>query len=33
MRAFQNELNEQATEKGKRLRAKVEGGNGFGFGK
>jgi 5-(carboxyamino)imidazole ribonucleotide mutase len=33
MRAFQDELNEQATEKGKRLRAKVEGSNGFGFGK
>ncbi|MEW2526013.1 MULTISPECIES: 5-(carboxyamino)imidazole ribonucleotide mutase [unclassified Streptomyces] len=34
MREFQQELNEQATEKGKRLRAKVEGaGSGFGFGK
>jgi 5-(carboxyamino)imidazole ribonucleotide mutase len=37
MREFQQELNDQATEKGKRLRAKVDsgagGGNGFGFGK
>ncbi len=37
MREFQQELNDQATEKGKRLRAKVEsgagGGSGFGFGK
>src|SRR4029079_15221160 len=33
MREFQQELNDQATEKGKRLRAKVEGSNGFGFGK
>ena len=35
MREFQQELNDQATEKGKRLRSKVEGGagNGFGFGK
>jgi len=35
MREFQQELNDQATEKGKRLRAKVEtgAGNGFGFGK
>ncbi len=33
MRDFQQELNDQATEKGKRLRAKVEGaGGGFGFG-
>src|SRR5919198_6005219 len=32
MREFQQELNDQATEKGKRLRAKVEGSNGFGFG-
>ena len=33
MREFQQELNDQATEKGKRLRAKVEGaGGGFGFG-
>jgi 5-(carboxyamino)imidazole ribonucleotide mutase len=33
MREFQQELNEQATEKGKRLRTKVEGaGSGFGFG-
>ncbi|KUF19453.1 5-(carboxyamino)imidazole ribonucleotide mutase [Streptomyces silvensis] len=33
MREFQQELNDQATEKGKRLRAKVEGaGSGFGFG-
>ncbi|NBM19070.1 5-(carboxyamino)imidazole ribonucleotide mutase [Streptomyces sp. GC420] len=33
MREFQQELNEQATEKGKRLRTKVEGGASFGFGK
>src|SRR5689334_24379900 len=33
MRELQQELNDQATEKGKRLRAKVEGSNGFGFGK
>ncbi|MFD8721498.1 5-(carboxyamino)imidazole ribonucleotide mutase [Streptomyces sp. NPDC059629] len=35
MRDFQQDLNDQATEKGKRLRAKVEGSgsNGFGFGK
>ncbi|WP_240503150.1 5-(carboxyamino)imidazole ribonucleotide mutase [Streptomyces prasinopilosus] len=34
MREFQQELNDQATEKGKRLRARAEGsGNGFGFGK
>jgi 5-(carboxyamino)imidazole ribonucleotide mutase len=34
MREFQQELNDQATEKGKRLRSKVEGGTaGFGFGK
>ncbi|WP_320780990.1 5-(carboxyamino)imidazole ribonucleotide mutase [Streptomyces sp. CRN 30] len=33
MREFQQELNDQATEKGKRLRAKVENaGGGFGFG-
>ncbi|MEV0265903.1 5-(carboxyamino)imidazole ribonucleotide mutase [Streptomyces sp. NPDC050617] len=34
MRHFQDELNEQAAEKGKRLRAKVESGRsgGFGFG-
>ncbi|GHG77185.1 5-(carboxyamino)imidazole ribonucleotide mutase [Streptomyces griseocarneus] len=33
MRHFQDELNEQATEKGRRLRAKVQGATGFGFGK
>ncbi|MGC5563882.1 5-(carboxyamino)imidazole ribonucleotide mutase [Streptomyces sp. FR-108] len=37
MRDFQQELNDQATEKGKRLRAKVDSGagtgSGFGFGK
>jgi 5-(carboxyamino)imidazole ribonucleotide mutase len=35
MREFQQDLNDQATEKGKRLRSKVEAcaGNGFGFGK
>lgn len=32
MRDFQQDLNDQATEKGKRLRAKVEGAGGFGFG-
>ncbi|MEU0102171.1 5-(carboxyamino)imidazole ribonucleotide mutase [Streptomyces sp. NPDC006267] len=32
MREFQRELNDQATEKGKRLRAKVQGGDSFGFG-
>lgn len=33
MKEFQRELNEQATEKGKRLRAKTAGGPaGFGFG-
>ncbi|MEU0838583.1 5-(carboxyamino)imidazole ribonucleotide mutase [Streptomyces sp. NPDC005962] len=32
MREFQDELNEQATEKGKRLRAKTEGTASFGFG-
>jgi 5-(carboxyamino)imidazole ribonucleotide mutase len=32
MREFQASLNEQATEKGKRLRAKVTGAAGFGFG-
>lgn len=32
MRDFQQELNEQATEKGKRLRNKVATPNGFGFG-
>ncbi|MEU1804256.1 MULTISPECIES: 5-(carboxyamino)imidazole ribonucleotide mutase [unclassified Streptomyces] len=32
MREFQDELNEQATEKGKRLRAKVDGAPSFGFG-
>ncbi|MEV5437959.1 5-(carboxyamino)imidazole ribonucleotide mutase [Streptomyces sp. NPDC052682] len=33
MRDFQQDLNDQATEKGKRLRAKVEGATGgFGFG-
>ncbi|MFC4033822.1 5-(carboxyamino)imidazole ribonucleotide mutase [Streptomyces polygonati] len=32
MREFQVSLNEQATEKGKRLRAKVSGAAGFGFG-
>ena len=32
MREFQQDLNDQATEKGKRLRAKVEGAGGFGFG-
>ncbi|MDG4858830.1 5-(carboxyamino)imidazole ribonucleotide mutase [Streptomyces sp. T-3] len=33
MREFQQELNDQATEKGKRLRAKVEGSGSFGFAK
>ncbi|MGW6460046.1 5-(carboxyamino)imidazole ribonucleotide mutase [Streptomyces sp. NPDC055078] len=33
MRAFQQQLNDQATEKGNRLRAKVEGAGSFGFGK
>ncbi|HEY5835432.1 5-(carboxyamino)imidazole ribonucleotide mutase [Streptomyces sp.] len=33
MREFQQSLNEQATEKGKRLRSKVAGTTGFGFGK
>jgi 5-(carboxyamino)imidazole ribonucleotide mutase len=33
MREFQQELNDQATDKGKRLRAKVEGAAAFGFGK
>ncbi|MFG2025068.1 5-(carboxyamino)imidazole ribonucleotide mutase [Streptomyces sp. NPDC048825] len=32
MREFQQELNDQAAEKGKRLRAKTEGAAGFGFG-
>ncbi|MFF4954397.1 5-(carboxyamino)imidazole ribonucleotide mutase [Streptomyces chattanoogensis] len=32
MREFQQELNDQATEKGKRLRNKVAAPNGFGFG-
>ncbi|MEU3251394.1 5-(carboxyamino)imidazole ribonucleotide mutase [Streptomyces sp. NPDC006997] len=32
MREFQQELNDQATEKGKRLRAKADGAAGFGFG-
>ncbi|MBP8537508.1 5-(carboxyamino)imidazole ribonucleotide mutase [Streptomyces asiaticus] len=32
MREFQDELNAQATEKGKRLRAKVGGAGSFGFG-
>jgi 5-(carboxyamino)imidazole ribonucleotide mutase len=32
MRDFQQELNSQATDKGKKLRAKVTGGNSFGFG-
>ncbi|MFE8941891.1 5-(carboxyamino)imidazole ribonucleotide mutase [Streptomyces sp. NPDC007872] len=31
MRAFQRELNDQATEKGARLRARVEGAESFGF--
>ncbi|MEU3051415.1 5-(carboxyamino)imidazole ribonucleotide mutase [Streptomyces sp. NPDC006984] len=33
MRAFQQELNDQATEKGKRLRARAAGADVFGFGK
>jgi 5-(carboxyamino)imidazole ribonucleotide mutase len=33
MRAFQQELNDEATEKGQRLRAKVGGAASFGFGK
>ncbi|RSS86761.1 5-(carboxyamino)imidazole ribonucleotide mutase [Streptomyces sp. WAC05292] len=33
MRDFQQELNDQATEKGKRLRAKASGAESFGFGK
>ncbi|MGW3203119.1 5-(carboxyamino)imidazole ribonucleotide mutase [Streptomyces sp. NPDC001135] len=33
MRDFQQDLNDQATEKGKRLRTKVEGQGHFGFGK
>ncbi|WUH93239.1 5-(carboxyamino)imidazole ribonucleotide mutase [Streptomyces sp. NBC_00433] len=33
MRDFQVSLNEQATEKGRRLRAKVTGAAGFGFAK
>ncbi|MEU0659281.1 MULTISPECIES: 5-(carboxyamino)imidazole ribonucleotide mutase [Streptomyces] len=33
MADFQQELNDQATEKGKRLRAKVEGSSSFGFAK
>ncbi|MGW1077716.1 5-(carboxyamino)imidazole ribonucleotide mutase [Streptomyces sp. NPDC002537] len=33
MRRFQDELNEQATEKGRRLRSKAAGNDGFGFGK
>jgi 5-(carboxyamino)imidazole ribonucleotide mutase len=33
MREFQQELNEQATEKGRRLRAKTQAGASFGFGK
>ncbi|MFB8775649.1 5-(carboxyamino)imidazole ribonucleotide mutase [Streptomyces broussonetiae] len=32
MRDFQQDLNDQATEKGKRLRAKADGAAGFGFG-
>ncbi|AJT66682.1 5-(carboxyamino)imidazole ribonucleotide mutase [Streptomyces chattanoogensis] len=32
MREFQQELNDQATEKGKRLRNKVAAPSGFGFG-
>ena len=32
MQDFLQELNAQATEKGKKLRAKVSGGNSFGFG-
>ncbi|MEV7524020.1 5-(carboxyamino)imidazole ribonucleotide mutase [Streptomyces sp. NPDC091371] len=33
MRDFQQELNDQATEKGKRLRTKVAGAESFGFAK
>ncbi|MFI9627195.1 5-(carboxyamino)imidazole ribonucleotide mutase [Streptomyces sp. NPDC052042] len=33
MREFQQELNDQATEKGKRLRSKVGGADSFGFGR
>jgi len=33
MREFQQKLNDEATEKGKRLRAKVSGTTGFGFAK
>ncbi|MCX5111544.1 5-(carboxyamino)imidazole ribonucleotide mutase [Streptomyces sp. NBC_00378] len=33
MQEFQQELNDQATEKGKRLRSKVQGADSFGFGK
>ncbi|WP_046504310.1 5-(carboxyamino)imidazole ribonucleotide mutase [Streptomyces odonnellii] len=33
MREFQQDLNDQATEKGKRLRAKAEGADHFGFGR
>ncbi|MEU8530757.1 MULTISPECIES: 5-(carboxyamino)imidazole ribonucleotide mutase [Streptomyces] len=33
MKEFQQDLNAQATEKGKRLRAKVEGSTSFGFAK
>ncbi|MFD3330002.1 5-(carboxyamino)imidazole ribonucleotide mutase [Streptomyces sp. NPDC058701] len=33
MREFQQELNDQATDKGKRLRTKVAGADAFGFGK
>ena len=32
MRHFQSELNEQATEKGRRLRSKTAGDSAFGFG-
>lgn len=33
MKDFQQHLNEQATDKGKRLRTKVAGHDAFGFGK
>jgi 5-(carboxyamino)imidazole ribonucleotide mutase len=33
MRDFQHDLNEQAQDKGRRLRAKAEGADQFGFGK
>jgi 5-(carboxyamino)imidazole ribonucleotide mutase len=33
MSEFQKELGDQAREKGRRLRAKVEGDTSFGFGK